>query len=220
MPTKRTRRTRNMRQEISNTALYYATDGLWGELNEESLFEKFTYGFPTVRRDECRQIWLSIRDEFLPEWIKQNPGTRPSWWYLFDPDCPRVSEEDIKRHGWEGWFFLSDIPDLRRRLGGVGDPIYEHLSHVPRFDRGVPVDFVSASDVKYYRREGESFDGKPIDPNDPPRYESEATWLKRHGLLTRGEKRQLTRNDFEPETVEENEEEDGEDVQMSIPHDI
>ena len=38
-----------------------------------------------------------------------------------------------------------------------------------------------------------------LDPNDPPVYESEATYLKRHGLLIGGEEE---RADFTPETIQ------------------
>jgi hypothetical protein len=31
---------------------------------------------------------------------------------------------------WEGCFFIKDIPELRRRIGGIGDPAYEHYSLV------------------------------------------------------------------------------------------
>ena len=40
-----------------------------------------------------------------------------------------------------------------------------------------------------------------IDPDDPPRYESQAAFLKRHGLLTATEKCQLRKVDFKPEVV-------------------
>jgi hypothetical protein len=42
------------------------------------------------------------------------------------------------------------------------------------------------------------FKGVAIDPNDPPIFESQASFLKRHGLLLAGEER---RSDFEPETI-------------------
>jgi hypothetical protein len=42
----------------------------------------------------------------------------------------------------------------------------------------------------------------PISATDPPRYESEASFLKRHKLLLPGEVRRLRHADFEPETVE------------------
>ncbi len=200
MPTKRTR-VIHQRKNMSNTALYYASDGLWGDPENLGKFEAFTYRYPTVRPDECREVWLAVRDKLLPEWIKVHPGTRPSWWYLFDPECPRISAEDIKRHGWEGWFFTKDIPELRRQIAGTGDPAYEHSALVPHFDCAVPDQFVTAEDVKWHREEGEEFAGVPFDPKNPPAYESQATYLDRLNLLTPAERR-LRKKDFEPETVE------------------
>jgi hypothetical protein len=200
MPTKRTR-VIHQRKNLSNTALFFASDGLCGDPESINRFEKFTFGSPTVRPDECRDVWLAIRDELLPQWIKERPGTRPSWWFLFDPECPRVSAEDIKRHGWEGWLFLEYTPDLRRRVGGTGDPDYLHSAVSPDFDCGVPTGFVTASDVEWHREEGEEFAGVPLDPKDPPAYESQATYLDRHDLLIPAERRRLGKKAFEPETV-------------------
>jgi hypothetical protein len=198
MPTKRTRVVHE-RSNLSATQLFYASDGLWGNEADVNKFEAFTYKSPTVCPDECHEVWLAIRDELLPQWINEHPGTRPSWWYLFDPDCPRI--EDIRRHGWEGRYFLELIPDLRRRIGGKGDPAYLHYSLVPHFDCGVPDRFVTVEDVKWHRDEGEDFAGIPFDADDPPVYESQASYIDRHNLLTPIERRRLRPKDFEPVKV-------------------
>jgi hypothetical protein len=44
-----------------------------------------------------------------------------------------------------------------------------------------------------------NFSGVAIDPNDPPTFESQAAYLKRHGLLLAGEERRLKKADWEPE---------------------
>jgi hypothetical protein len=198
MPTKRARVTRNRHEEFSNTLLYTATDGAWGDPNELNDSEKYLDLRFTSQRQE---VWFAIRDELLPEWIRERPGTRPSWWYECDRDCPRISAEDIARRGWEGWFFVKRLPDLRRRLGGVGDPMFEHLALVPQLYRAMPIHFVRQSDVDEFSEEGEDFTGKPIDPKNPPIYESEAAYLRRHGLLTADEKRRLKRSDFKPISI-------------------
>lgn len=204
MPTKRTRKAHERRAEISDAALYFATDGLWANPPENgSVLDVLTFKYPGARPDECREVWLAIRDELLTTWLKKFPGTRPSWWFLFDPHCPRISEEDIRRHGWEGWYFAKDLPDLRRRLGGIGDPAYEVFALVPSFDRAVPDHFVTVEDVRFHRMEGEEFRGKPIDRTNPPQYESEASYLLRHNLLTQSEKRRLKPVDYEPEIIVE-----------------
>jgi hypothetical protein len=43
-----------------------------------------------------------------------------------------------------------------------------------------------------------TFKGVAIDPDDPPTFESQASYLKRHRLLLAGEER---RADFEPHAV-------------------
>jgi len=192
MPTKRTRQTHERSAKVSDVALYYASDGLWADPPEAGVLDIMTYKYPTVRPDQCREVWLSIRDELLPEWIQVHPGTRPSWWYLFDPECPRMSEQEIERHGWTGWYFAKGLPDLRRRVGGIGDPAYEHAALTPSFDCAVPDRFVSKCG---------QFGGKPIDPRNPPQYESQATYLERHGLLQPAERRRLKPQDFEPELI-------------------
>ena len=215
MPTKRNRVTHAPKTPLPAVALYYASDGLWGDDGQPKTTESSVYQYPTVRPAKCREVWLAVRDELLPRWVKQFPGTRPSWWYLFDPECPRISQEDIQRHGWQGQYFLPLIPDLRKRIAGIGDPAYEHLALVPTFDCTVPTTFVTPFDEEYYNgrrvdirgnrigtefHEG-NFQGRAIDPNNPPQYESEAAYLKRHGLLTPIESRRLRKRDFEPEIV-------------------
>ena len=201
MPTKRTRKAHERRTEISTVALYYATDGLWADPPESGVLDIMTFKYPSVRPNECREVWLAIRGELLPQWIKKFAGSRPSWWYHFDPECPRISEEDIRRHGWEGCYFAKNLPDLRRRLGGIGTPAYEVFALVPTFNRAVPDHFVTVEDVRFHSEEQEEFRGKPIDPTDPPRYESEASYLLRHNFLTPAEKRRLKPTDYEPETL-------------------
>jgi hypothetical protein len=146
-------------------------------------------------------VWLTIRDELLPRWINVHPGTRPSWWFLFDPECPRISAEDVACHGWEGCFYAKEIPELRQRIGGTGDPAYEHSALVPHFDCAVPDHFVTVEDVKWHRDQDEEFSGIPLDPNDPPAYESQATYLDRLNLLTPAERRRVRKKDFKPELV-------------------
>jgi hypothetical protein len=74
-----------------------------------------------------------------------------------------------------GWYDDGKLPQLRERIGGTGKPVSPtNLSH------GIP-------DV-----------WRGIDEDDPPIYESQAAYLKRHGFLFAGEER---RADFEPEAV-------------------
>jgi hypothetical protein len=68
----------------------------------------------------------------------------------------------------------------RKRMGGTGTPAYLCRAVKPSFACGIPDVWVD------------------VDENDPPTFESQAAYLKRHGLLFAGEEK---RSDFEPESV-------------------
>lgn len=74
-------------------------------------------------------------------------------------------------HWWQ-----YDAPEQRRRLGGKGTPCHEVMAHVPAYRLGIPSDWMA--------------DG--FDQIDPPAFESEAAFLKRHKLLLPGEAARLT----------------------------
>ncbi len=126
--------------------------------------------------DETQKAGIleQCKDLILAEWISQRPGSRPDFW-------------------WQ-----ADAPEKgRRRLGGVGDPAHLHLNYVEEYDHGVPAHFIDSWLADYFQGRA----GRAIDPNDPPTYESQATFLQRHGLLTAEERRRLQQRDFEAETV-------------------
>lgn len=74
------------------------------------------------------------------------------------------------------WWF--DAAEPRARVGGTGTP-----AHLPECLCGIPTSWFE------------------IDQDDPPRFESQATYLDRHGLLTPAERRVLTARDFAPEIL-------------------
>ncbi len=84
---------------------------------------------------------------------------------------------------WGWWRF--EAPEPRRRLGGTGTPKHEVLAFVPVYRCGIPMYWLDSS----------------IDPGDPPRYESQAAYLARLGLLAPGERRRLGAAAFEPEAI-------------------
>jgi hypothetical protein len=207
------RKLRNPKQkydEISETALWHLGDQkLYPEPATVDRWELLMMGGP-----EIAALWREYGPEILKDWIAKFPGTRPqSWW---DVDAPRMSDEEIRRHGWADTFFTDRIAAPRLRLGGTGDPAHEHLGLVPDFDCGVPVVWLSEFDALYYRGRAtdvagnrigtqyrpEDFAGVAIDPRNPPKYESQASYLRRHNLFAPGEERRLKPEDFEPETVE------------------
>jgi hypothetical protein len=90
------------------------------------------------------------------------------------------------------------------------------LNVIPEFACGIPTSWVSAFDEQYYNGRARDIHGTPIGTEyhegmfeglapraeDPPRFESQASYLDRHGLLTPGERRVLTAIDFAPEILD------------------
>jgi hypothetical protein len=154
---------------------------------DASTWEEWELGYPTVRVNKCRALWTAYRELILTEYIRQNPGRRPSWWWLFDEQCPRLTSFDVESLGWpKNASWLVTTPQPRRRVGGVGIPHGLPVDgYVPEFHCGISENWIS------------------IDPADPPRFESQAAYLNRHGLLTGTEKKYLSKHPelLEPEAV-------------------
>jgi hypothetical protein len=80
---------------------------------------------------------------------------------------------------------------------------------------GLPVRWVEVWMTVFYNGRAGDINGKPIgteykpgdfksvpiDPDDPPLYESQAAYLERHGLFLPGARRRLRKADFEPQAV-------------------
>ena len=151
--------------------------------------------------ERIRLAWLQHRSTLLQEWIKQHPGTRPWAWWKFDSPKEPVA----------GWEFKHSAQRLR--LGGNGTPSHEVLSVWGGFERGIPNSWIDQREADYYNGKMKDIHGKPIptkykegdfkgmaiDPEDPPRFESEAAYLDRHGLLSTAEKRHIEKH---PELME------------------
>jgi hypothetical protein len=150
------------------------SEATWKYLTDQPLpdsFEKFVLKIDF--HDNIEQLWIEHRDVILTEHIKQYPGTRPALWWRYD--APRLPVATFPRSYYDG-----KLPEPRKRTGGTGSPAYEVRAVVPSFDYGIPDVWVG------------------IDRNNPPIFESEATYLRRHGLLFAGEAK---RADFDPEAV-------------------
>ena len=114
----------------------------------------------------------------------------------------REHEQEVLRwhiRHWPGtrparWWQFS-APEPRRRLGGIGTPLHECTAYGLSLHYGIP---------DGWRRVGDYFtSGTPIDPADPPAFESEAAFLARHNkLFLPGESERLCPRDFWPELVE------------------
>ncbi len=201
MPTKKRRLARRPAADVSPAVVRWLLDGEWPTGGGEGFWAVLDISHP----DHARRLWNELRDELLPGWIADHPGTRPWAWWSFDgPREPLTAGRSA-----------GELYPHRRRLGGTGTPSHQVFNYVPEFDRGVPASWVSAFDEAYYNgravdvhgnaigteyHEGH-FSGRAIDPNDPPRFESEAAYLDRLGLLTLAERRRLTPADFEPEAI-------------------
>jgi hypothetical protein len=123
-------------------------------------------------------LWRQHAAEFLPEFIRKNPGRRPVAWWLFD--APRQPDRG------SGWYYEGTLPEPRRLLGGKGSTPWDAgIAVVPCFSCALPC----------------AWEG--YDPTDPPTFESQAAFLQRHGLLTDPEKRALAKLPaaWEPEVV-------------------
>jgi hypothetical protein len=113
----------------------------------------------------------------VEEWIADHPGTRPTCWWKFEAPGPRV------------------------RCGGIGTPSHERLANVLWLHLGVPRDWINDGILATYVRLGSDLGVPAIDPCNPPVFESQATFLDRHGLLLPGERRRLSAADFKPERI-------------------
>ena len=133
--------------------------------------------------------WESVKTELIRDWISEKPCSRP--WLWWDFDAPR---ETLK------CYISRNVKEAqRRRLGGTGTADFEILAYEPQFSFGIPASWISKREEDIYNLRGVA-----IDPENPPCYESEATFLDRHGLLTESEKRYLAKHPevLEPEKVE------------------
>jgi hypothetical protein len=174
MPTKRTRISHHIAEGISPIALYCLSDELFPLSDGLADEDVSRWRFSTGEAEE-RKLWEQCKGVILATWINQYPGTRPSCWWRYD--APEK---------------------CRKRLGGIGTPGHEVLAYAEELDHGLPGFWLDQWICKYY---GPDFKGVAIDPKNPPCYESQAAYLKRHGLLTPAEQAQLRPKDFKPELV-------------------
>jgi hypothetical protein len=170
------------------------------ELSEDA--ESWLHGeecgfFRFKRKEELAELWREHGDRIVAEHVDQWPGTRPLRWWQYD--ALRIAVGTYPGCFWDG-----KLAEPRKRLGGVGTPSHECLGYVPHFSYGLPAAWISQWDVEYYTgtaRDLGTFKGVAIDPNDPPNFESQASYLERNGVMIACERKRLTKEDFEPEAV-------------------
>lgn len=160
------------RKRRVNKAREQMTDMQWDFLCDRPLPKNFE-AFAIARNSSNGELWNLYRDVILAAHTKETAGTRPALWWHYD--APRIPTGTFKDCHYDG-----QLPQPRERLGGIGTPACECRAVKPSFSFGIPNVWAG------------------IDEDDPPVFESQAAYLKRHGLLLAGEER---RADFEPEVV-------------------
>jgi hypothetical protein len=147
-----------------NKAKEQMSDMQWRFLKGEPLpkrsFESFV--IETDFNKNNRELWNLHREVILAEHVKENPGTRPALFWEFDAKRSPIDT-------YPGCFYDGKLPEPRERIGGIGVPDYEVKCTKPSFSYGIPDCWAG------------------IDENDLPTFESQASYLKRHGLLFAGE---------------------------------
>jgi len=124
---------------------------------------------------DARPMWQKHRKRLIKQWADEYPGTRPFAFWVFEPP-----------------------EEKRLRLGGHGDCIPDHVSdEVEEYWKGLPTYWIGEDRLMMWPEFAEF----AIDQQDPPRFESEAAFLQRLGLLLPGEEDRLTEKDFDPELI-------------------
>jgi hypothetical protein len=188
MPLRRTTAKRN-KSQLSPEVKQYLIDGII----PDSIEDEWLFFSLSTDMEALRDVWEEVKDEVLKEWIGDYPGTRPWCWWRFE------------------------AKEQRARVGGRGDALQDKLNYKPQFSFGVPVGWVNDWQVSYYNGRSKNIYGEAIgtkykegdfvadaySEDDPPQYESEASYLRRHRLLTESETKILSkrRNVWEAVTV-------------------
>ena len=122
----------------------------------------------------ARAAWEIHGQQLLADFIAKHPGRRPWAWWRFATAAPRM------------------------RVGGSGVPCNEVLSGWKQDYRfGIPQYWVVADYLELFPKLLTR--SMLIDHHNPPLYEAQAEFLRRHGLIGKREWDSLDAKDFEPE---------------------
>jgi hypothetical protein len=125
--------------------------------------------------DGFKGLDTEVFDQAEAIYAVENPGKRPSWWWPMR------------------------APEMRLRVGGKGTAPWDAgLADLPWFEYGIPGTFMTWW-WSGWRPPPAGF--TLYDAEDPPTFESSASYLWRNGLLLRDEARRLRPADFAPEAV-------------------
>jgi hypothetical protein len=135
-------------------------ENIWAFLRDELPNASDDMDIFLLQDGQLQKLWDEMKEGILEGWISAHPGTRPSLWWRFDaPSSPR------------------------ERVGGKGELQSEHLAVEASYEFGIPTGWLS----EFHERHFPHLKGKAIDPDNPPLYESQASYLQRHNLLTDAE---------------------------------
>jgi hypothetical protein len=168
--------------------------------DKESGFVKY------LPSEELAALWSEHSERIIEEHIVLQPGTRPARWW--NHDAPRIPVGTFPGMWYDGL-----LSEPRKRIGGTGTAASDVLAYMPTFSFGLPSIWITRSDVKYYSGlavdihgsqiggELAIFDGVAIDSDDPPTFESQSSYLNRHGLFLPGEIKRLKKADWAAEVI-------------------
>jgi hypothetical protein len=153
-----------------------ADPDVWDFLHDRYPSDSEPYNFEVFSllgdSTKLESIWCEYQSEILESYISKYPGKRVSHWWTFDG--PQV---EVK---WPG---VSRITEPRRLISGYCFlPWANKKALKPNYYKAIP----NVSKI---------FD--VYDLNEPAYFESEASYLQRHGLLLKNES-QLTEHAFAP----------------------
>lgn len=166
---------RREKREIHSQAVrQYLLDGLWPtEEQEDASWEIFAL---TGSKETVLSAWKDLREDLLPDWIRDHPGTRPWGWWKHD--APKA-----KAPGVPAWH-LDEMVEPRQQVGGKGAPTCKKYPAILQYYTfGIP----------------DGWEG--FNKADPPIFESEASYLKRFGLFLPGEEKRISADAYEPEVL-------------------
>lgn len=151
--------------------------GYWELLNDLPPPEG-TNQFAVIDWNRVSQpLWIIYGARITERFAQRTPGTRPSRWWLYT--APRIQGPLLAKFREEGFGeWVESYTLWRDRVGGQGTP-----ARCPASRLGLPV----------------AWWADDFDPADPPIFESQAAFLKRHGLLLPGER--PPRSAFTPEAL-------------------
>ena len=149
----------------------------WSLLTDEPLpaghskWEKYALECGIPGEPLLRDLWAELQADVLGFFIEQHPGKRPCVW----------------------WNFAAT--DHRKRIRGSGTPLHGISDFSRNLKLGVPNSWIQPG------QQERVYGVDAVDPLSPPAYESQASFLKRHGLFLAGEEARLTHVDLEPEEL-------------------